>query len=364
MPVNSIQVSVRGKWVSVPALNVKGKTIAISGRWIKIAAVRSEEWLETELEDPEACVRELMEQRSHGLRADIFTFTQKLPATLPKYRYDMEWESIAAARITRFKEWWEKLPQESRKNVRRSQKRGVVVKITDFNDDLVREIVEVNNDSQIRQGRRFPHYNKTHDQVKQDHSSFLDRSEFICAYLGDELIGFLKIVYRGEVASIMQLLSKSSHYDKRPSNALVARAVEQCEARGIQYLTYGKYNYGNKRDSSLREFKTRLGLQEILVPRFHLPLTVWGTLCLRLGLHRGLLGILPRSAIAFGVTVRAKWYIFRNFIGRCSSIVEQPNRNRQMECSNPPAGSSPESRMALPVSQNNRKSARDTFSAN
>src|SRR5262249_30655478 len=162
----------------------------------------------------------------------------------------------------------------------------------EFNDELVRGIVEINNDSQIRQGRRFPHYNKTHDQVKQDHSSFLDRSEFICAYLGDELIGFLKIVYRGEVGSIMQLLSKAVHYDKRPSNALVARAVERCEARGVQYLTYGRYNYGNKGESSLREFKTRLGLQEVLVPRFHVPLTVWGSVCVTLKLYRGLLDTL------------------------------------------------------------------------
>ena len=29
-----------------------------------------------------------------------------------------------------------------------------------------------------------------------------DRSDFICAYLGDEMIGFIKMVYRGEVADI------------------------------------------------------------------------------------------------------------------------------------------------------------------
>jgi len=31
----------------------------------------------------------------------------------------------------------------------------------------------------------------------------------------------------------------------------------------------------------------------MLVPRFYIPLTIWGSLCVKLGLHRGLLGILP-----------------------------------------------------------------------
>ena len=341
MTDDSIEISVRGKWVRVPALDVKGKTIVVRGRWVKVAAVQSEEWLETELEDPEACVRQLKEQRSHGLRADIFTFTQKLPATLPKYKYATDWESVAAARITSFKEWWEKLPQESRKNVRRSQKLGVVVRVKEFDGDLIRGIMEVNNDSPVRQGRRFTHYGKTFDQVKKDHSAFLDRSDFICAYLGDELIGFLKIVYRGEIASILQLLAKSRHYDKRPANALLAKAVELCEAKGVSCLTYGRFRYGNERDSSIRDLKIRNGFQEILMPRFYVPLTKWGSLCLKLKLHRGLLGILPHSAIVLGVGARAKWYNLKGFISRCSSTSEQPNRNRPMERSNPPAGSNP-----------------------
>src|SRR5664280_2582998 len=107
MAVNSIDISVKGKWVRVPALQVNGRTIVVTGRWLKVAAVQSEEWLETEVEDPEACVRELKEKRSHGLRADVFTFTQKVPAMLPKYKYAMEWESVAVARLSTFKDWWE-----------------------------------------------------------------------------------------------------------------------------------------------------------------------------------------------------------------------------------------------------------------
>lgn len=336
----SVEVSVRGKWIRFPALNVNGNTIVARGKWLKVAFVLDEEWLESELENPEACVQRLKEYGVHGLRADIFTFSQKLPATLPKYSYPTEWDSVAAIRLISFKDWWEKLPQVSRKNVRRSQKRGVVVQVRELDDELIRGIVELNNDSPVRQGRIFTHFGKSFDQVKKDQSSFRDRNDFICAYVGNGLIGLLKIIYRGEVAAILELLPKASQQDKRPANALIARAVELCEAKGVSYITYGMFNYGNKRDSSLREFKIRNGFEEILVPRFHVPLTTWGALCMKFKLHRGLVGILPPSGIAMGVSLRAKWYNLARFSGRCSSMAERPNSTRQVERSNPPAGSS------------------------
>ncbi len=320
---STIEISARGKWINVPALAVEGKNIIVRGKWVRKGIVEAEEWLETELEDPESCIRRLKEQKSRALRADFLIFTQKLPAVSPKYSYPMEWHSVAAVHITSFKEWWDKLPQETRKNVRRSQKRNVVVEVKSLDDDLVRGIIEVNNDSPVRQRVPFTHYGKTFEQVKKDQSSFIERSDFICAYLGNELIGFMKIVYRGQVASILQNLSRASHYDKRPSNALLAKAVELCEAKGISYLTYGMFNYGNKRDSSLRDFKIRNGFVEILVPKFYIPLTVWGALCLKLRLHRGLLGVLPHSVITGGVRARAKWYEFREQMSRRSSMPER-----------------------------------------
>jgi hypothetical protein len=333
------EISVKGDWVKVRAMQVNRTTIIVRGNWLKIAYVHDEAWLETEVEDPKLCIRRLKEKTPHGLRADIFTFAQKLPQTTPKYSYPVEWESTAAIPLTSFQEWWEKLPQETRKNVRRSQKRGVVIRVNNFDDAVIRGIVEVNNDSPVRQGRRFTHYGKTFDQVKKDHSSFLDRSDFICAYSGEEFIGFLKIVYRGEIASILQLLAKAKHYDGRPSNAMIAKAVELCAAKKISYITYGLFNYGNKRDSSVVDFKTRNGFQEILAPRYFVPLTRWGMLATRLKLHRGLHGILPNSAITLGVNVRLKWYNFKQFLSRCSSVSERPNRIRQTERSIPPAGS-------------------------
>ena len=309
----SIEISVRGKWVRVPALNVQGKNIINTGKLVRMAVIHDEEWLETELDDPEACVTALKRRGSHGLSTDIFTFTQKPLATVGRYEYPMELDSIAAARTTNFKELWESLPQETRKNVRRSQKRGVLVTVKPFDDELIEGIAAVNNESPMRQGRANKHYGKSLALVRKDHESFVDRSDFVCAYLDRELIGYLKMVYRGEVASILNIVSKKCHQDNRPSNALLAKAMELCEAKGVSHLIYGRYYYGNKRNSPLLDFKIRHGFREILTPRFYVPLTGWGALCLKLRLHRGLVGMLPPDIIEIGGKARASWYNARNW---------------------------------------------------
>lgn len=336
----TVEISVRGKWFNVPALGVGTKAIVVNGKRIKTAIIHDEEWLDSEVEDPELCIKKLKAQPRNGLRADLFTFAQKLPATVPKYKYPMEWDSIAAAPTSNFKAWWESLPQETRKNVRRAQKRGVVVKVQQgLDDNLIRGIAEVNNESPVRQRIPNVHYGKSLEQVRKDQTPFVDRTDFICAYIGDELIGFLRLVYRGKIASILQLLPKSAHFDKRPTNALIAKAVELCEAKGVSHLTYGMFNYGNKKDSPLREFKIRNGFEEILVPRYFVPLTPWGALCVKLKLHRGHLGLLPHSVIVLGGNVRARWYNLKHSISRCSLTSERPNSDRQMGRSIPPAGS-------------------------
>ena len=337
MPTETIEIAYKGKWFSAPAVNVGGKHIVVRGKWLRVAYVNNEQWLETEVVDPALCVKTLKTQERDGLRADLFTFSQKLPATEPKYPYAFEWDSIAAARVVSFKDWWDSLPQETRKNVRRSEKRGVVVEVKKLDSALVQDLFELNNESSLRQGKAFTHYGKTLEQVARDQVDYLDRSDYICTYYGKELIGVLKLVYRGDIASILTFLPKTSHNDKRPANALIAKAVALCEEKKISYLTYGMFNYGNKQHTPLREFKIRNGFGEILVPRFYVPLTAKGSVSLKLRLHRGLLGILPHRAITLLVRLRTEVNNFTQ--SRCSSTSERPNRTRQMERSIPPAGS-------------------------
>ncbi len=312
MAVSTVEISAKGKWVKVPGFNLNGRSVVVRGKYLKRAVIHDEEWLESETTDPESYVKALAEQRSQGLHADVFTFTQKLPDITPRYKYFLECDSVAAARTSDFKAWWESLPQESRKNVRRSAKRGVEIRAVQFDDHLIQGIVGINNESPLRQGAKSRDFGKSFDEVKKDHSAFIDRSFLFGAYHGEELIGFLKVVRRGNVAALLQLLVKASQSDKRPSNALMAKAVETCSANGIEFLTYGLYNYGNKGDSPIRQFKIRNGFEEVLLPRYYIPLTSWGSLCLKMKVHRGLLGILPHSLISMGLNARVKWYDFRS----------------------------------------------------
>jgi hypothetical protein len=328
-----IEISVKGNWVKVPAFQCEDSTIVVTGRRIKTARVHDEAWMETELRDPAECLRKLREPGHH---ADVFTFTQMPPGTAREYEYHCEPDSLAVIRLASFKDWWEGLPQETRKNVRRAEKRGVRVEASEFDDKLVKNLVELNNSSPMRQGRPYPYYGRSFDQTKRDFCSFADRSDFLCAYFEDEIIGFLKMVYRGQVASVLNLLTKDRHQDKRPANALIKVAVERCAAKGISCLTYGLFNYGNKRDTPITQFKVRNGFQEVLVPRYFVPLTIRGKLYMKLGLHRGILGIFPNRVILTGLAMRAKSY---QVVSRCSSMLERPNSNRQMGRSNPPAGS-------------------------
>ena len=118
-----------------------------------------------------------------------------------------------------------------RRAVRKAAKAGVVVKVAEFDDAFVQGIVSINNETPIRQGRRFWHFQKSFDAVKRENSTYAERNAFLGAYYQDELIGFIRMTYADKVANIVQLLSMIKHYDKRPANALIAKAVEICEQK-------------------------------------------------------------------------------------------------------------------------------------
>ena len=300
------EIRVSGKTFHVPSAEICGRTVVVTGKKIRIAQVKDEDVVEgAPVEDPELFVTRL---RESDLKADIFTFAQRPPDTTPRYNYHWECDNWAAIPTTCFKEWWENLPQVSRKNVRRSARRGVVIKVIPFDEDLVKGVHRIYNGIRVRDGRLFWHYGEDVDRVRQDLATYLDRSDFIGAYLGEELIGFLKMVYVDQIATIFHIISMDEHYDKRPQNALIAKAAEVCEQKGISHLIYGKLIYGNKRRSSLVEFKRRNGFEQVSFPRYYIPLTLLGDLFIRLRLYRGFTGLVPEPILQVLLSCRAWCY--------------------------------------------------------
>jgi len=336
MAIDLLEIKVKGKKIKVPAICINNRTLVVTGRWIRIAAVHDEEWHEGQVVDvPEAFIEKLKESR---LKADIFTFAQKIPNIKPRYNYHMEWDNAAAIPILSFQEWWGRVSTNMRKDVRRAAKREVITKAVDFNDKLVQGIIEINNDTVTRQRRRFIHYGKDFDTVKSEYSTYLDRCEFIAAYYKSELIGLIKMVYVGELACMMQIFSKTKHYDKRPTNALIAKAVEICEKMGKSYLTYGQLYYGNKVKSSLVDFKRRNGFERILFPRYYIPLTLKGRILIKLKLHRGLLGILPGNLISVLVGLRSFFEQRILFRSKLRRRQEAPGQEEETKDEQPETG--------------------------
>lgn len=279
--------------------------IRIEGRLLRIARLERERY--EGLADPEAVIAAL--QRC-GRRVDLFTFMQRLPETQPKYSYPMEWDNLAVLSVSTFDHWWKKqVDNKTRNMVRKAEKQGVMLREVPFGEALVKGIWEIYNETPYRQGKRFPHYGKNIDTVHKEEATHLDRSIFIGAFLGEDLIGFIKLVEddtRTET-SLINIVSLIRHRDKAPTNALIASAVRACADRGIPYLVYSKFAYGKRRRDTLSDFKQNNGFQRIDLPRYYVVLTPIGWAACRLGLHHRVFELLPGSVVSKFRKLRATW---------------------------------------------------------
>jgi len=290
-------------------LQVCGKEIRIDGKLIRIAFIDGEGY--EFLKDPEVVLKSL---RDSGARIDLFTFIQELSDTTPRYSYPLEWDNMAALRVSTFDDWMMKqIDFRVRNKVRKAAKNGVLVREVPYDEAFVQGISAIYNESPVRQGKPFWHYGKDIEAVRRMNGTFMDRSIFIGAFFESSLIGFVKLVTDEEKgqAGLMQIVSMIQHRDKAPTNALVAQAVRSCAERGISYLWYANMSYGKKQNDALAEFKRHNGFQKVDLPRYYVPLTLAGQVALRLGLHHGLTDWIPEPVAAAYRKIRAQWYARR-----------------------------------------------------
>lgn len=287
---------------------LEGRKVLLRGRLCRVAEVEGEGY--KLLADPKSAIAAL---RNSG-RADVFTFLQELPEISPKYSYPFEVDNLAVLTISTFDQWWSRqLGFKARNKAKQAEKKGIVIREVAFDDTLARGIWEIYNEVPVRQGRRFPHYGKSFEAVREMSATFLDSSVFIGAFDDDKLIGFIKLTMNDArtQAGIMHILSLISYRDKAATNALVVQAVRSCADRGVIRLVYANFAYGKKARSSLSDFKERNGFQRVDVPRYYIPLTPWGTVAFRLRLHRRLAEQMPESVAAKLRELRTRWYVHR-----------------------------------------------------
>jgi hypothetical protein len=300
----SVEIQLKGGKQSVPALHLGGATIFSAGKWLRIARLFDEELVERSAFPHPEIVRDGLQHSK--VPADILNLPQRIPDVEPRFPYYMEWDNWAVAPASSFQKWWDALPQESRKNARQAEKRGVAVRIVPFDDRLAEGIKRIYDETPIRQGRPFWHYGKPLDVVKKENATYPERSTFVGAYVGDELIGFIKFVRVDDIAFLIQILAMAEHRDRKPMNALLKHTMEVCAQQNLSSVVYGQYHYGTNNDSTLTEFKRRNGFEEVRFPRYFIPLTTKGRIAVAAGLHHGIRSLIPQPVTSFLVNARSQ----------------------------------------------------------
>lgn len=300
------EISTMGRKIQAPAVRLDDVIVVMSGKFIRLGEVFDAYWREADMLPDLQCVVEQLKTAVN--RPDVFTFVQRAPETQPRYDYYMEWDNVAAIPVSTHENWLrEQISSASRRNIRTSEKKGVTVRVEPYDEKYVRGIMSIYNESPIRAGRKFWHHGKPFEVVEAENGTYRERSTYLGAYLQDEFIGYMKIVWDTRSAAIMQIISKLEYRDRRPNNALMSHAVKLCAERGVKYLLYERLIYGNKGEDSLTRFKRENGFIRMDLPRFYIPLTLKGKIALMFGLHREMKEIVPQRLRQQLVDLRDKW---------------------------------------------------------
>lgn len=304
------EISTMGRKVQAPAVRLGEVIVVMNGKFVTVGEIFDAYWQKADSLPDLKCVVEQL--KAAGNRPDVFTFVQRVPSMEPRYDYYMEWDNVAAIPVSTHEKWLrEQISSTSRRNIRTSEKKGVTVRVEPYDDRFVRGIMSVYNESPVRAGRKFWHYRKPFEVVEAENGTYRERSTYLGAYLQDEFIGYMKIVWDTRSAAIMQVLSKLEFRDRRPNNALMSHAVKLCEERGAKHLLYERLIYGNKGEDSLTRFKRENGFIRMDLPRYYIPLTLRGKIALMLGLHREVKEMVPQRLRRQLIDLRDKWYANR-----------------------------------------------------
>jgi hypothetical protein len=150
----------------------------------------------------------------------------------------------------------------------------------------------------------------TIERARDYAGTFLERSVYIGAFLGDKMIGFIKLCMdkTHTQACLVHILAMVKHKDKAITNALIAEAVRACADRHVSFLVYENFAYGRKQEDSLSHFKEVNGFSRVDLPRYYVPLTSAGRIALRLGLHHRFVDHFPEPIVVKLRQLRKAWY--------------------------------------------------------
>lgn len=294
----------KGNIVPIDVYKIANHDIIITGKLLRIAKLK-EEW-DDDVNDPDNILSVIKKNR---INADIFSFQQRLPESRPKFSYYMEWDNVAALPIISYEKWYNyQLHCNHRNKIKLAMKRGLIIKEIELNDETVKGINNIYNETPVRQGRPYWNYGMNIENTKKENATFADRAVFIGAYFKEDLIGYIRLVFADRFARTMGILSMVKYRNMAPNNALFAKAVQICADKKISYLIYAKFDYGKVGSDTLMNFKRYNGFESIILPRYYIPLNLKGKVALKCNLHHGVIGILPKKNVKILRKLRNMWY--------------------------------------------------------
>jgi hypothetical protein len=235
---------------------------------------------------------------------DLFTFLERrwcCPIPNPPSAWIRANDNIGLLEIKDYATWWQAIGKKTRNMVRRAEKSGIKVTVVEPSEKLAEGIWKIYNETPIRQERAFTHYGENLEIVRGNMYAAKNNT-FIGAFLDEELVGFIQVLYGDNIAIISNILALQKHWDKAVNNALIAKAVEVCASKGVRWLMYGRI--GNH--PSLDRFKNSNGFVKFPITRYYIPITRKGKLAICLGLHREFKDALP-DAIKYPLIPVMNW---------------------------------------------------------
>lgn len=284
------------------AIQVGTLQLEVTGRLVRTVRLADEFYVPSP--DP---LEFVLQMKAAGIRADLYSFVQDLHEPEPKFHYCRETERMAVLPLTTFDNWINRqIRAKSRNMLHKAAKCGVQTRVVEFSDDLLQGMKVIYDETPVRQGKRNRHFGKNIETLRREHATFLDRSEFVGAYHGDELIGFAKVAHSPHCSIIMNLVTKLAHRDKATSNALVAKVIERVTDRQIGLLNYAVW--GRR---GMNAFKVASAFERHDVPRYYVPLNLRGRLFIKAGLHRAFKDRLPEEWLIKAAELRDRWTQWR-----------------------------------------------------
>lgn len=277
--------------------------------------------------EKDAAPSEAFLEKMKAQGVDIYTFLERrwcCPISNPPSSWVKNDDNVALLEIKNYATWWSDIGKKTRNMVKKAEKNGMKVATVEPSDKLAAGISQIYNETPIRQERAFPHYGEPLATVAGNMYAGAKNSTFIGAYLNDELVGFIQIIYGDSIAIISQILSMQKHWDKAVNNALLAKAVEICASKGQRWLMYGRI--GNH--PSLDRFKESNGFVKCPITRFYVALTWKGRVAIRLGLQRELRDALPQ-ALKGPLIPLMNWVSRTRTRLRYRSVLKQDQRSQR-----------------------------------